>query len=437
VESAPGRLHSGGAWTLTILVDHPRPAEVEIRPPPFPPALAPGSIRREPRLVGTERWTAVEYRFTLRGSGRLTLEPFEIISPRGSVLSSPLYMDIEAPEGEPRFRLVWENIPPLLRPGESAELYLKIPGREPGLPLVDSGPLLPEAPEGFILEALRPEPGDGEAGRALRLRLIALSEGQFSLPPRTVRSGGLLLEIPALRIPISGSEASPGPPPPEENAAPFVPAPFPELEALSGPPPVLRAAYQTVLTPVRELWDAGSRAGALAELRARERRHSAGPLLRPLRRNLEANLGLEDTPDEPWRPRLLLEISLLGTLGAAVLIVLRRLFGPQKRKNPRTSGGRPALSRRAGLVLLLTLAAFSLWGLLDSRGLPGGTRSGVLRETAARRIPDPAGTISAVFQEGQPVRGRPPSGSWVWVENPDSPPEAGWIPEEDIIFYTH
>lgn len=449
VESAPGELRNGGLWTLIFLVDHPQPAEVEVRPPPFPLALVPSLVRREPRIVGTERWTAVEYRFILRGSGRLSLAPFEIISPRGSVLSSPLDLDVQGPEGEgdSLFRLVWENIPPLLEPGKPAELYLGIPGWDPRRPPVAPGLLLPEAPEGFILERLRPEPGDGEAGRALRLRLISLSGDPFRLPPRTVRSGNLRLEIPPLVIPGSPSGAPPERPDPPplsgENAAPppFVPVPFPELEALSpGPPPVpfLRPAYQKVLRPVREFWDTGDRVRALAELRGQERRHPAGPFLRPLRRNMEASLGFEDTPDEPWRPRPLLRIALLGTLGPAALILLWRLLRSGKRGTMPPSGKRAAgpLIRRAGPVFLLLLAGFSLWGLFDGRDLPGEPRSGVLRATAARRVPDFAGTVTVVFQEGQPVRGRSPGGSWVWVEIPASPSEAGWIPEGDIIFYT-
>jgi hypothetical protein len=121
------------------------------------------------------------------------------------------------------------------------------------------------------------------------------------------------------------------------------------------------------------------------------------------------------------------------------MIALGRLIRSGKRGNPPPPGNRAAgpLIRRAGLAFLLLLAGFSLWGLFDGRDLPGEPRSGVLRASAARRVPDSAGTITAVFREGQPVRGRRLSGSWVWVEIPYSPLEAGWIPEGDIVFYTH
>jgi hypothetical protein len=67
--------------------------------------------------------------------------------------------------------------------------------------------------------------------------------------------------------------------------------------------------------------------------------------------------------------------------------------------------------------------------------MPGGKRSGVLRETEARRIPDSAGTVTGTFREGQAVQARSTSGSWIWVETPDSPQNAGWIPAADIVFY--
>jgi hypothetical protein len=207
-ETAPERPVSGGFWTLTLLVDCPRPGEVEIRPPPFPPALSLDSVRREPRLLGNERWTAVEYRFILRGSGPLSLAPFEILSPRGRAFSAPLSLEIRAAGGEIRPRLVWENIPPRLVVGETRELCLRIMDWDPQRPLPAPALFLPEVPRGVILEALAPRPGDGEAGRALRLRLIPLAGGRFELPGKTLRSGDLLLEIPPLSIPVSGEGPS-------------------------------------------------------------------------------------------------------------------------------------------------------------------------------------------------------------------------------------
>lgn len=207
-ETSPETPISGGFWTVTLLVDYPRPGELEVRPPLFPPGLIPDTIRREPRLRGNERWTVLEYRFLLRDSGRLDLGPFEISSPRGRTFSAPLSLDIEPARGEVRLWPVWESVSPRLAVGESLEFCLTIPGWDPRTPLPAPALLMPPVPPGCILEALDPRPGDREAGRALRLRLIPLAAGEFALPARTVRSGGFLLELPPLWISVFSPRSS-------------------------------------------------------------------------------------------------------------------------------------------------------------------------------------------------------------------------------------
>ncbi|MDR1278014.1 MAG: hypothetical protein LBK02_04625 [Treponema sp.] len=447
IETAPDHPRSGGFLVLTVLVDHPRPGEVEVRPPPFPAVLVPGLSRREPRLIGEKRWTVVEYHFTLRGSGRLTLAPFEVICPLGRSFSSPLVLDIEAAEVEALYHplLVWENIPPRLGLGESLEFSLRLSGWDPRRPMPDPAVFAPEAPEGFILETLNSEPQ--ETGLALRLRLIPLAGAAFYLPARTIRSGALLLEIPPLRIPVSPSTGfregpkNPLPPVPPGGASlpeDFPAFPFPDVDLSSASIWFFRSTCLKALVPVRASWEAGDRVRALAELRACERRHPAGPLFRPLRRTIEAGLGLDAAGDEPWRPRILFRIGIFGSLGLILFSAFPRFFrrspagrGEKKSSSGRRFSGFPAY--RVLLLVLLAIGGFSAWGLID--GIPGGKRPGVLRETEARRIPDPAGTVIGKFREGQAVQARSFSGPWIWVEAPDSPLNAGWIPASDIVFY--
>jgi hypothetical protein len=203
-ETAPEQPAAGGIWTLTFLVNHPRPGEVDIVPPPLPPALALESLRREARFVKNERWTLVEYRFTIRGSGRIRLAPFEIASPQGRARSAPLSLEVRAAGGLEDFhpRLVWENIPPRLALGEALEFSLRLVDGDPDRPPPAAAVLLPPVPRDCILEALEARPGDGDSGRLLRLRLIPLAAGEFSLPAAAVRSGDLTLERPPLRIPV-------------------------------------------------------------------------------------------------------------------------------------------------------------------------------------------------------------------------------------------
>jgi hypothetical protein len=139
---------------------------------------------------------------------------------------------------------------------------------------------------------------------------------------------------------------------------------------------------------------------------------------------MEQALGLEYTADEKWRPRGLLILGLLGSLAGAAAGGIRRFF-------------RAPASQSAGFfgILLLGLAGCCLWGLVTGRGIPPGGSSGVLRETTARRIPDPEGEAAAFFREGQPVSIRAGGGSWVWVEAPEAPARAGWTPREAVVFY--
>jgi hypothetical protein len=68
--------------------------------------------------------------------------------------------------------------------------------------------------------------------------------------------------------------------------------------------------------------------------------------------------------------------------------------------------------------------------------LGGQARSALTRETAVRRIPDPAGESLGNFGEGQPVLVSPGrSTSWLRVTANDSGGVSGWVPEERIIFY--
>jgi hypothetical protein len=204
-ETDPPAPEAGGRWTLTILVDHPRPGEVEVRPPRFPGALFPEQNRRESRLVENRRWTAVEYRFVAAEPGAVTLPPFEIITPGGMSRTAPLGLIIRAAgdgAGEFRPRLEWEPLPARLETGKPREIFLRLAGWDPRRPLPGAAVFSPPVPPGVILEAGEPGPGDREAGRVLRLRIIPLSGPRFTLPGRSVRYEGLLLDIPPLSIPV-------------------------------------------------------------------------------------------------------------------------------------------------------------------------------------------------------------------------------------------
>ncbi|MDR0876985.1 MAG: hypothetical protein LBN21_02945 [Treponema sp.] len=203
VQFEQGGLVTGSPWTLAFLVDHGVPAEVEVRPPPIPAALTQDRLLRELRLVkgdgaDYECWTAVEYSFFLSQAGTITLGPFAIQTPAGAAVTSPVTITVTGAAGKEAFhpKLAWEKAPPRLTVGESAVFDLKMTGWPKDRPAPPPAFFLPAPPKGVILEAV---PGIRD-GAALRLHLIPLEAGLFTLPPRRLTYGEIVLEIPALNI---------------------------------------------------------------------------------------------------------------------------------------------------------------------------------------------------------------------------------------------
>jgi hypothetical protein len=136
--------------------------------------------------------------------------------------------------------------------------------------------------------------------------------------------------------------------------------------------------FEAAYLSALDLWDRGDLAGALAALRANERDHGAGALFAAVRREAEASLGFRGARDE----------------------------------------GRGAFAGVFGR----------------------GGQSAVARETAVRRVPDPAGEEIARFPEGLPVSvvrgaGGPDGRGWALVTSRDADGITGWIPGENIITY--
>jgi hypothetical protein len=208
VQSAPETPAAGSFWTLTILVDHPVPAEIEVRPPPFPAAFTRDRLLRETRLIQGDdaqyqRWTAVEYSFLLSVPGTFTLGPFEILGPMGSALTAPISITVTGASPE-KSKLAWEGVPPRLTVGQSAVFALKMILWPANRPLPPSALFLPVPPRGMILEEVRQGDSRQAQDRAvLYLHLIPLEAGLFYLPPRRLEYEGIVLEIPPLRIPVA------------------------------------------------------------------------------------------------------------------------------------------------------------------------------------------------------------------------------------------
>ncbi|GHV55397.1 hypothetical protein AGMMS49579_18150 [Spirochaetia bacterium] len=440
VQSSPESPTEGSSWTITILVDHPLPLEVQVRLPPLPPELSLERMSSEPRLIQKpageaegvaatlgidERWTAVEYQFSLLGAGQVVLEPFEVTLPDGHILTAPITLTVQGiPVTEFSPQPGWKNPPSVLRVGEAAELILTLSGWESQRALPESRLFLPKTPPGAIFEQAPIIEGDREQGILLRINVIPLGEGFFVLPQTLVAFEEFTLNVPALRIPVTAAALNPvsaviSATPASAAGVAAIVIPFPDIQP---------KAFREIRERAEALWNDGRRAEALAELRRNERDHFAGPALVPLRREAEQVLGLDQAQEnEKWRPRVFLGAGFLLSLGLLILsgIIINI---------PRTVTIAFSRGYKSILIILFVIMGVCLYGLGDSarRLLPGSAQYALVRETEARRVPEPDGAVNVRFKEGE--RARVSSGhlNWAYAESGTG---AGWVRIRDIIFY--
>ena len=403
VHGLPDHPVAGSTWTLTLLIDHSEPNEVNVLAPHFADALFLEQVIKAPRLINPadgetpavvqaampaamspesfERWTVMEYRFALNSPGTVSFDAFTVITPRGQAMTAPFELNVQRPPNTAvvqNYRFVWEGTPPALKTGENAVFSLRYSGGSHASSLPKVGQFLPSVPPGYILESLPLSSGETSAGIALKLRLIPLEAAPFALARRQFSHGGAIFEVPALRIPVSRA-AEQKPVTQAEHAAtetsptPPFPAPDTAIQNHARLYQKYQSTCDAVYADAKKLWEGGRRADALAALRQNERDHPAGAFFAALRREAEHALGFTNTNDERQQ---------------------RSLFGTKP-------------------------------------------RAAVLRETAVRRIPDMAGEETARFREGQPVllNGKPPHKVWIQVIANDDNGASGWVPEEMIIFY--
>jgi hypothetical protein len=161
-----------------------------------------------PRVVNADadRWTAIEFRFTLTGNGTITFEPFTIITPQGRKETEPFDIIVQKPPGSIEtayFRLSWENVPANLKIGENAIVTLRVNGWKNTMALPESGFFLPPVPMGHIVESLPLSENEKSTGIALKLRIIPLQIGVLTIANRRLTKENTIYEAPVLRIPVS------------------------------------------------------------------------------------------------------------------------------------------------------------------------------------------------------------------------------------------
>ena len=440
---------AGDSWTFTILVDHPVTGDVIVRAPVFPDSMIVERVRTQPRYAGqidshsyteADRWTAVEYLFTLRSAGTFTLEPFSVTAGARQASTKTVTITVSedpANPGRTAPLLRWEKIPQVLYAGEESGITLVLYNWNPGKN-IPVNLLRGRTPENFVLEEM-PFVSGSENSRAENpalvihypFRIIALNNIEFLIRPFTIEADNEILEIPEIKIPVVANMS-------EANTAPSGPVNSERMDIIERPDsvfdipfpvisenifPLFDIGYNIVLSRARGLWMEGSYAGALAFVRMNERDSYIGPLFKSIRAEMEHSLGLSGTPDENWIfwVRCITPAAGFLILLAAVTI---HLFGGFKRKNTKLILG------GAGIILIIAgMAGF----FLNPQLMAPVNHTAILRETAVYRVPDSTGAVNAVFGEGQPVIIRSSPHSWFLVESFDG--RQGWAPAEAVIPY--
>jgi len=212
IQTAPDRPVEGSTLTLTLLVAHGNPDEVNVMAPPFTDIIQLDYVLKGPRAIiaDPQAWTAIEFRFTLGGRGTVTFEPFTVMTPQGRIQTEPFNIVVHRPADSPGsagetsfFRLSWENVPVNLKVGENAVVSLRVNSWKNAFVLPASGLFLPPVPMGHIVESLPLTENEKTSGIALKLRIIPLQTGVLTIANRRLTIENAVYEVPVLRIPVS------------------------------------------------------------------------------------------------------------------------------------------------------------------------------------------------------------------------------------------
>ena len=481
IETSPANPVVNNPWSVFIWVNHPWPQEVSVKPPRFPASLVLERVRTETRTVQGDRWTRVEFLFTPQATGAVALDPFEVTIPGQEAVTGALNVRFRdqprtVSRYNPRFR--WVTPVPSVPSGKQGTILLELAGWDPAKKPPE-GIFQGKTPRNAIVDEEKPAAA-GDGLYRYSISIIALDGDGVTLGALSFQAEGFSLTVPEITVPVlppvspeSPGEEKPGAPPsaeinlPEQSPAGVVSSyPFPgeisggNLPAGSSPLcpekvfPLFRKDYNRIVTDVRALWEKGSRAEALAEIRRNERDSLSGPFLVPLRKDMEQILGLGFTDDERWRP-LGIPLPVWVILGFLILFAAVFLFVFRPRQRARRDKFRQnkfrqsedpeesVTSRSRGgfrtvIILVLTVGLLiifleeGLGKLMVDRISPSGEPA-VLERTPAYRVPDLKGAVNTWFDEGQPVIVGDYRGDWCYAESTDG--RSGWVKREAVITY--
>jgi len=441
IETFPSSPTVNNPWSVYVLVKHPSPLEVDVRPPHIPPSLVLDRVRADTRLLfdGEQRWTRVEFRFIPLREDAISLESFIVSTPAGVASTDRVSVNFGVEtirqSFQPRFR--WVPPVPAVSPGETAELVLELTNWNPNR-RIPEGFFWGRAPlNAIVIEDLPFSVGEGVFHYPIRV--IPLEESNIILQAFSLSYGDYTLSIPRIELrvlpirPVMEETAIPPEPITDEASARIIPFPETRERVFF----LLQNEYDRIIARARALWNENRRAESLAEIRRNERDSFSGPYLVPLRLELERELGFGFTDNERWRP---LRISLLAFVILALAIISPLGFLFVLRKRWLIQGKNIIFIRRnsfISVIILILAIGLSIIFLEGSLGdFPTSRSSGtaaVLKSTYGYRIPDFRGAVNDWFNEGQPVTVGEYSGQWRLAETSDG--RSGWVPREMVITY--
>jgi hypothetical protein len=441
-EFAPDSVVHGELFSLSIVVNRENPDEILVEPPDFNDAFRIEQLRTEARIVrnaarGGDRWTVFEFMLTAMEPGPRELGSFTVSAPEETALTNPIIVNVREAKQESRTALAWfgqdgRSAPPgRLSVGSPREAVLRITVWPENMPYpAASLPLRIEPPQNAIVEYIPLTENERGRGIVSRLRITAIEGRLVETNSRFLRYENLSLEIPALRIAVqpAASTASSAirPAAPDETeieavdiSKPVKPVSFSgAMNKTKNIFSVFRKGPENCLAVAENLWAREMFAEALAVLRHGEHALTAAYAVKEMRKTCEDALGLPVCPDEKHLPVMpLFLVSALFALAAVMFFFTRK------------STGVPAFC--IALAAVVSLLSFSLpaFSYLD------GQKQAVLKRCAAYPVPEDTAKPQAFFMEGEPVRIRSVSASWLYAESAAAAAagKSGWIKKDNAV----
>ena len=440
LEFLPDSVIQNEAFTINLVVSHPNPEEIYLRPPDFNEVFRMERMRTGVRLVreiaqNNEQYTVFEFLLIPDRTGLQEIGAFEVEVLGKTRTTSPITVYVQ-PEVEGfNARLVWLDrdgrgvAADSARIGEVYETALRIVSWEKDMPYPETFAAPIEAPENAIVEEIPLSKNDRGAGIVLRLRIVPLDGKTVSINTRSIEYEKAQIEIPELTIKVLPAAGEFTVVKPEKTLAAKEEYTEAALQvgavSFSGMMDnnkkiiaAFRRGPDDCIAEAERIWGGGGYAAALAVLRRGEMTLSVAATVRQVRTACEDALHLPSGAGEPWLPRgPILFVLALSLAAFAVLFFVRKKI----------------------LISAFSFSAILFVCLLDLAALffscSYEKNRAVLKYCAAYPIPEEdSGTVS-FFMEGQAVNIRSKSGSWFFVVSAESGglEKSGWIKKENAV----